>query len=375
MFTKRRIAISVFALVVAAGLTYPAQSQQAAGGVYSVQGQALVHHDSSAGWLQIQPGQPLFLGDSVTVAEGSRMTVTVGEAAISLHSPGQLDWVGQNGATPVLRLDQGRISIMMRDSNWNPGLALATPWGLARLEQPGSYSIEIGERGAVHLAVLDGSASVPSMGLQVMPGQMALLNNGSASLAWIPSWQPSPPRPHYYASPEPEPQMAPEVVVVPSAPIIVESPPRHWEQHREESRHDESRHEASRPSPQPGGWHGGFDKPYGHQPHAAPAPSPQPTAQPQPMPRPQPQPQAQPVSQPSAPAPVSAPMPQHAAPPPAEMHRPEFHHEEARREEPRHQEPPHQDAPRPQAASQPAAQPQQQKPAPHDDHGKPGQHP
>jgi|GEM_PF-2578358 hypothetical protein len=345
MFTKRRIAISVFALVVAAGLTVPAQSQQASGGVYAIQGQALVHHDGTAGWMQTLPGQPLFIGDSVTVANGSHMTVTVGEAAISLHAPGQLDWVGQNGATPVLRLDQGRVSIAMGESNWNPGLALVTPWGLARLEQPGSYSIEVTEAGRIHLAVLDGSASVPAMGLQVMPGQMALLSNGSASLAWIPSWQPSPPRPHYYASPEPEPQMAPEVVAVPSAPIIVESQPRHQEQHREEPRHMENH-----PSPQPSGWHGGFDKPYG-QTHAAPAPSPQ-----------QPTPHPQPVSLPSAPA--SAPMPQHAAQPPAETHHPDVHHEEAR-----HEEPPH-----PQAASQPATQPQQ-RPAPHDDHGKPGQHP
>jgi hypothetical protein len=191
---KRRLAISAAALIIAAGLALPAQSQQNVGGISAgisaVWGQALVHHDSMTGWAIAQPGQPLMPGDSVMAAQGSRLIVALGDAAITLHPGAQLDWAGQNGPTPVVRLDQGRSEISLPPSRWNNGLNLLTPWGMARVEQPGSYGVNLDRNGHIRLVVWSGFASLPAMGLEVQAGQMALLTANGAALAIAPSQEP-----------------------------------------------------------------------------------------------------------------------------------------------------------------------------------------
>lgn len=201
---KRRLAISAAAIIIAAGLALPAQSQQSAGGISAIWGQALVHHDGMTGWAIARPGQPLMPGDSVMATQGSRLMVALGDAAITLHPDAQMDWAGQNGPMPVVRLDQGRSEISLPPSRWNIGLGLLTPWGMARLEQPGSYGVNLDRNGHLRLVVWSGFASLPAMGLEVRPGQMAMLTANGAALALAPSQQPV---------------MAPAVVYVPDTVI------------------------------------------------------------------------------------------------------------------------------------------------------------
>lgn len=317
---KRRLAISAAALIIAAGLALPAQSQQSAGGISAVWGQALVHRDSSTGWAIAQPGQPLMPGDSVLAAQGSRLIVALGDAAITLHPGAQLDWAGQNGPTPVIRLDQGHSEISLPPSRWNNGLNLLTPWGMARLEQPGTYGVNLDRNGHIRLVVWSGFASLPSMGLEVQAGQMALLTANGAALAMAPSQ---------------EPVVAPAAVYVPD--YVVEPEYQHerrYDREREPERVVMPRHEA------PSGH--GFE-----------------------------------------PSRLDHARPEHiqAEQPHRQESRPEFHHPEpqmhaqaparvnvsAPAPEPHHAEPEH---PHQQAQAQP--QPSSPPPAPHDhDHGKP----
>jgi hypothetical protein len=216
---KRRLAISAAALIIAAGLALPAQSQQNTGGISAgisaIWGQALVHHDSMTGWAIAQSGQPLMPGDSIMATQGSRLMVALGDAAITLHPGAQMDWAGQNGPTPVVRLDQGRSEISLPPSRWNIGLSLLTPWGMARLEQPGSYGVNLDRNGHLRLVVWSGFASLPAMGLEVRPGQMAMLTANGAALALAPSQQPV---------------MAPAVIYVPETVIQPNYEHRHEHQ-------------------------------------------------------------------------------------------------------------------------------------------------
>lgn len=287
---KRRLALSAMALLVAAGLAIPAQSQQwnpQSAGISGLWGEGLMHHSGDAGWVAARPGLPLMPGDSVMAAQGSRMSLSLGEASVTLHPGAQIDWAGQQGQTPVLRLNQGRAEIDMPGRGWNHGLALLTPWGMARLEEPGNYGVSQDQDGRMRLVVWGGYASIPSMGVNVGPGQMALLTENGAALAMAPAGNEVPaiyaaPAAVYAPMPPPPPPAEQELGGLPALLGILM-------QGGDDRRHDEDyphfRHAQQNQQEPPR--HQAENRPHQSQPHQAPQQPPQPAPQPAPQPRPQ----------------------------------------------------------------------------------------
>jgi len=317
---KRHLAFSAFALMIATGLALPAQAQQG-GQISAISGQGLIHHDGAAIWSPAWPGEALTLGDAVTATPGSHLRLMIGDAQIALRPGAEMDWAGQNGLMPLIRQDQGVSEITLPADDWNSGLSVITPWGLARLEQPGAYRLSRHDDGTMRMVVWQGRADLPAFGLTLWPGQQALLSNQGAAVSAAQPPDDDYSRNGYGYTPPPAYAPAP----VPAMPpmlggIIIETSPRrhHDEPNREEQRQGQQQwqRQDQRPGQQQGQQQGQHpDQHHDQQRHDQPRPQPQPQPAPQPHPQPQPAPAPAP-----APAPQPAPQQPHPQPPHEDPH-------------------------------------------------------
>lgn len=245
-----RLITSTFLASVLAMLPLAAEAS-GDGRITAMSGQGLVHHANDAVWTPAWPGQPLMPGDAVLAQPGSHLRLSIGDADITLRPEAELDWAGQNGDLPVLRLDQGVAEIGLPPGRWNQGVTLLTPWGDAQLQQPGAYRLSLHAARQMRLAVWQGRADLPPFGLSLWPGQQASLSDQGAAVAAAPAMDEDFAAGGYYYAPS-------AVYAPPSAGIIIQE---------------------QRPRSQ------GYRMPEQHQNHGnAPAPQPRPAPQPKPQP-------------------------------------------------------------------------------------------
>lgn len=311
---KRSLAcLPVFALLAGFALASPALAQTS-GQIALTSGQPLIHSAQGYGWQPIWPGQTLGLGDAVFAQGQSRARLELGPTVIELRPDSQMDWAGQEGRSPVLRLDRGTADLAVTSQPWGNGLPIVTPWGLMRLEQAGAYRVaQFGD--SLRITVWQGSASLPEANVHLLPGQQAIITsrditldnappepNDIAQMIGIvsPSYAPPPPVVYPYREPEP-PQVMPNAFF--GLMLSGRHPVREHDQERDR-----------------GDWHGdGRGEQHPQQPqaprqdhsndHHGPTPQPHP-AQPQPQPQPHPAP-AQPHQPPTQPQQPPAQPPQH----------------------------------------------------------------
>ncbi|HVI49685.1 MAG TPA: hypothetical protein VM661_00585 [Candidatus Sulfotelmatobacter sp.] len=272
---KRRITISLLALSIAAAWPFAAAQAADGGQITAISGQGLLHHDGAPTWSSAWPGEALMPGDALLAQPGSHLRLNVGDADITLRPNAEMDWAGQNGPLPVLRLDQGVADIVLPPDAWNYGLMILTPWGNARLQQPGAYRLSQLESGELRLVVWQGRADVPAFGISVWPGQQAMMSNRGASVVSAPINDEDYSRNGYgYAPPA---VYAPAPVIVPGYGGIIVDEHRRMNEDHDRRRPDEQ----PRPNPNP-------------NPRPVPVPAPQPQPQPPQQPHPQPPQQQQP---------------------------------------------------------------------------------
>jgi hypothetical protein len=121
----------------------------------------------SEGWNALGVNTPLVTGDSLYTADGGRAELNLGSGnALRLDAGTQVDLIQNARDVAQLGLRSGYVSLHARSASDSATLEIDTPSGAATVQEPGTYRVEITDRGARYSAV-KGRLSVALSGQQL----------------------------------------------------------------------------------------------------------------------------------------------------------------------------------------------------------------
>lgn len=147
-------------------LTQAAQALDASaqvGRVSAVEGEVEISYgEDSDAWEAATVNFPVAAGARISAGPSSRAAIGIGASAARVDGEALLDVVTLEDRLVQLRLDQGALSLALRDLARDARFELATPHASVSIAVPGSYRIDADPAGSTRVSVRSGEALVRS---------------------------------------------------------------------------------------------------------------------------------------------------------------------------------------------------------------------
>ncbi len=184
----RRLTLVLMTTAAASALAGAALADPPArvGRIAYVEGEVSFQPPETDFWTEASRNFPVSAGDSFWTGDEGRVALQVGGVRLSLDSQTALDVTNLDYGSSEFALSQGSLDVRV----WRAprgGVAISTPAGVVRLDQPGVYRIDVGAQDEdgdypqVEVTTFDGSAAAPTADgdwASVDPGDAAILTAG-----------------------------------------------------------------------------------------------------------------------------------------------------------------------------------------------------
>ncbi|TMJ28064.1 MAG: hypothetical protein E6G95_09605 [Alphaproteobacteria bacterium] len=168
-----------------------------------VQGTVSFHDAERTDWQPAMVNQPLTTGDAVWTEPNAHSEISIAGTRVRLDGATQLDMLALDDRQTRLQIDQGRVDIKTVTFDARQPYELATPRGVAALQQQGDYYVESGSTNdPTRLGVRQGAAQFQAPDgrvLAVRAGEVVEITGDGSSMELHTIQAPPPPMPQYWA--------------------------------------------------------------------------------------------------------------------------------------------------------------------------------
>jgi hypothetical protein len=168
-----------------------------------LQGTVSFHDANRSDWSPALVNTPLSSGDAVWTEPNAHSEISIAGSRVRMDGATQLDVMALDDSRTRLQVDQGRIDVKTFAYDARQPYEIASPRGVATLQQQGDYYVEAGStQDPTRLGVRQGAAQFQAPDgrvLAVRAGEVAEISGDGSAMALHTIQAPPPPMPTYWA--------------------------------------------------------------------------------------------------------------------------------------------------------------------------------